>query len=103
MYGARSGPTGLRIRNNTNRTISASLYCLSTSWNLASRFSSFERGRNAKDIPLWENIVRYNHQGRALLCQIDVVFVTLEPGGESHKPSGRSLLFAYLKVNSNHP
>jgi len=31
------------------------------------------------------------------------VFVTVEPNGESHKPSGKSLLFAYLKVNPNHP
>jgi hypothetical protein len=38
-----------------------------------------------------------------MLDQIDAVFVTLEPGGESHKPSGKSLLFAYLKANSNHP
>jgi hypothetical protein len=38
-----------------------------------------------------------------MLDQIDAVFVTLEPGGASHKPSGKSLLFAYLKVNSNHP
>jgi len=37
------------------------------------------------------------------LEQIDAVFVTLEPDGQSHKPSGKSLLFAYLKVNPNHP
>jgi hypothetical protein len=37
------------------------------------------------------------------LEQVDAVFVTLEPNGESHKPSGKSLLFAYLKVNPNHP
>ena len=37
------------------------------------------------------------------LDQIDAVFVTLEPNGQSHKPSGKSLLFAYLKVNANHP
>lgn len=37
------------------------------------------------------------------LEQIDAVFVTLEPNGQSHKPSGKSLLFAYLKVNANHP
>jgi hypothetical protein len=37
------------------------------------------------------------------LEQIDAVFVTLEPNGQSHKPSGKSLLFAYLKVNPNHP
>ena len=37
------------------------------------------------------------------LDQIDAVFVTLETNGESHKPSGKSLLFAYLSVNPNHP
>jgi hypothetical protein len=37
------------------------------------------------------------------LEQIDAVFVTLEPNGQSHKPSGKFLLFAYLKVNPNHP
>lgn len=35
--------------------------------------------------------------------QIDAVFVTLEPNGESHRPSGKSFLFGYLKVNPNHP
>jgi hypothetical protein len=37
------------------------------------------------------------------LNQIDAVFVTLEPNGVSRTPNGRSLLFAYLKVNPNHP
>jgi Putative zinc-finger len=37
------------------------------------------------------------------LAQIDAVFVTLEPNGPSHKPSDNTLLFAYLKVNPNHP
>ncbi len=37
------------------------------------------------------------------LDQIDAVFVTLEPNGGSHKPSGKPLLFAYLKVEPNHP
>ncbi|HWR17712.1 MAG TPA: zf-HC2 domain-containing protein [Terriglobales bacterium] len=37
------------------------------------------------------------------LAQIDAVFVTVEPNGGSHRPSGKSLLFAYLKVDSNHP
>ena len=37
------------------------------------------------------------------LDEIDAVFVTLEPKGGSHKPSGKSLLFAYLKMNPNHP
>ena len=37
------------------------------------------------------------------LAQIDGVFVTVEPNGNSHKPSEKTLLFAYLKVNPNHP
>jgi Putative zinc-finger len=37
------------------------------------------------------------------LAQIDAVFVTVEPNGGSHKPSGKPLLFAYLKVEPNHP
>jgi anti-sigma factor RsiW len=37
------------------------------------------------------------------LEQINAVFVTVEPNGGSHKPSGKPLLFAYLKVDSNHP
>jgi hypothetical protein len=37
------------------------------------------------------------------LQQIDSVFVTVEPKGGSLKPSGKPLLFAYLKVEPNHP
>jgi anti-sigma-K factor RskA len=37
------------------------------------------------------------------LEQIDAVFVTVEPNGGSPKPSGKPLLFAYLKVEPNHP
>ena len=37
------------------------------------------------------------------LEQIDAVFVTVEPAGGSRKPSGKPLLFAYLKVDPNHP
>jgi hypothetical protein len=38
-----------------------------------------------------------------LLAQIDAVFVTIEPNGGSRKPSGEPLLFAYLRVDPNHP
>jgi hypothetical protein len=38
-----------------------------------------------------------------LLAQIDAVFVTIEPNGRSRKPSGKPLLFAYLRVDPNHP
>lgn len=37
------------------------------------------------------------------LAQIDAVFVTIEPHGGSDKPSGKPLLFAYLRVIPNHP
>ena len=37
------------------------------------------------------------------LAQIDAVFVTMEPNGRSDKPSGKPLLFAYLRVDPNHP
>jgi len=37
------------------------------------------------------------------LAQIDAVFVTVEPHAGSHKPSGKPLLFAYLKSEPNHP
>jgi hypothetical protein len=37
------------------------------------------------------------------LSEIDAVFVTVEPRGGSHEPSGKPLLFAYLKIDPNHP
>jgi len=37
------------------------------------------------------------------LSDIDAVFVTVEPHGGSQHPSGKQLLFAYLRVNPNHP
>jgi hypothetical protein len=38
-----------------------------------------------------------------VLASIDAVFVTVEPNGGSHHPSGKELLFAYLRVSPNHP
>jgi hypothetical protein len=37
------------------------------------------------------------------LAQIDAVFVTVEPNGGSQLPSGKQLLFAYLRIEPNHP
>jgi hypothetical protein len=37
------------------------------------------------------------------LADIDAVFVTAEPAGGSSHPSGKPLLFAYLRVEPNHP
>ena len=37
------------------------------------------------------------------LEDIDAVFVTVEPSGGSQHPSGKQLLFAYLRVSPNHP
>lgn len=38
-----------------------------------------------------------------VLEQIQAVFVTVEPSGGSHKPSGKQLLFASLRTAPNHP
>jgi DNA repair exonuclease SbcCD ATPase subunit len=38
-----------------------------------------------------------------VLEQIQAVFVTVEPKGGSHKPSGKQLLFASLRTAPNHP
>ena len=40
---------------------------------------------------------------RKTLAQIDAVFVTVEPNGGSSHPSGKPLLFAYLRIQPNHP
>ncbi len=37
------------------------------------------------------------------LARIDAVFVTVEPSGGSAKPSGKPVLFTYLRLNPNHP
>jgi hypothetical protein len=37
------------------------------------------------------------------LADIDAVFVTVEPPGGSNHPSGKPLLFAYLRIEANHP
>ena len=37
------------------------------------------------------------------LAQIDAVFVTVEAGGGSQTPSSKTLLFASLKIDPNHP
>jgi hypothetical protein len=38
-----------------------------------------------------------------MIAQIDAVFVTVEPAGGSPKPSGKPLLFTYLRLDPNHP
>jgi hypothetical protein len=37
------------------------------------------------------------------LADIDAVFVTVEPHGGSQHPTGKQLLFAYLRIPPNHP
>ncbi len=37
------------------------------------------------------------------LAEIDAVFVTVEPHGGSHKPTGKPLLYALLRKEANHP
>jgi hypothetical protein len=37
------------------------------------------------------------------LAEINAVFVTVEPDANSHKPRGKEVLFAFLRVEPNHP
>ncbi|MDE1161197.1 MAG: hypothetical protein PW792_04530 [Acidobacteriaceae bacterium] len=37
------------------------------------------------------------------LSRLNMVFVTVEPPGGSHKPTGKQLLRAYLQIEPNHP
>jgi hypothetical protein len=46
-------------------------------------------------------ILKFNDP--ATLAQIDAVFVTVEANGKSSKPSGKPLLFTYLRMTPNHP
>jgi Anti-sigma-K factor rskA len=46
-------------------------------------------------------VLKFND--KKTLDQIDAVFVTVEPHGGSERPTGKPLLFAYLKVTPNHP
>ena len=46
-------------------------------------------------------VMKFND--KKTLDQIDAVFVTIEPPGGSNKPSGMPLMYAYLKVDANHP
>lgn len=38
-----------------------------------------------------------------ILAEIDAIFVTAEPSGGQEKPTGRKLLYAYLRNKPNHP
>jgi uncharacterized protein YhaN len=38
-----------------------------------------------------------------MLARLNMVFVTVEPQGGSHKPTGKQFLRAYLQIPSNHP
>jgi hypothetical protein len=46
-------------------------------------------------------VLKYNDA--KTISQIDAVFVTVEPEGGSSKPSGKPLLFTYLRLDPNHP
>ncbi|HEY2467766.1 MAG TPA: hypothetical protein VGI45_07980 [Terracidiphilus sp.] len=37
------------------------------------------------------------------IAQIDAVFITIEPEGGSPQPTGKALLFTYLRLDPNHP
>ena len=66
-------------------------------WHQAAKLGIFYQDNTAKKS--W--VVKSND--RKALAQIDAVFVTIEPNGGSERPTGKPLLFAYLKVTPNHP
>jgi predicted nucleic acid-binding Zn-ribbon protein len=66
-------------------------------WHQASKLGIFYQDNTAKKS--W--VVKSND--RKALAQIDAVFITVEPNGGSERPTGKPLLFAYLKVAANHP
>jgi hypothetical protein len=66
-------------------------------WRQASKLGIFYEDNTAKKS--W--VVKSND--RKALARIDAVFITVEPNGGSERPTGKPLLFAYLKVAPNHP
>jgi hypothetical protein len=66
-------------------------------WHQASKLGIFYQDSSAKKS--W--VVKSND--KKALEQIDAVFITVEPNGGSERPTGKPLLFAYLKVAPNHP
>ena len=46
-------------------------------------------------------VMRFDEQKQ--LADIDAVFVTVEPRGGSHKPTGKPFLYALLRNEANHP
>jgi hypothetical protein len=66
-------------------------------WHQASKLGLFYEDNSSKK--RW--VVKSND--RKALDQIDAVFITVEPDGGSERPTGKPLLFAYLKVAPNHP
>ena len=66
-------------------------------WHQASKLGIFYEDNASKK--RW--VVKSND--RKMLDQIDAVFITVEPNGGSQRPTGKPLLFAYLKVVPNHP
>ncbi len=66
-------------------------------WRQASKLGIFYEDNASKK--RW--VVKSND--RRTLDQIDAVFITVEPNGGSERPTGKPLLFAYLKVAANHP
>jgi len=66
-------------------------------WRQASKLGVFYEDNAGKK--RW--VVKSND--RKTLEQVDAVFVTIEPNGGSERPTGKPMLFAYLKVAPNHP
>lgn len=73
-------------------------------------FQVWGSGADQKPVSLGLFYQEENHQrwvmrfdDPKMLARLNMVFVTVEPQGGSHKPTGKQFLRAYLQIPSNHP
>jgi primosomal protein N'' len=76
----------------------------------AAAFQAWGSGADQKPVSLGLFYQDDNHQrwvmrfdDPKMLAHLNMVFVTVEPPGGSHKPTGKQFLRAYLQIPSNHP
>lgn len=76
----------------------------------AAAFQVWGSGADQKPVSLGLFYQDDNHQrwvmrfdDPQMLAHLNMVFVTAEPPGGSHKPTGKQFLRAYLQIPSNHP
>ena len=73
-------------------------------------FQAWGSGNDQPDVSLglfsWNKKQKFwilHFDDRRTLARLNKVFVTVEPQGGSHKPTGKQILLAYLRIQPNHP